>query len=129
MNKKIRLILYGFLIWFIPALVAILVWDMETNLPIMGMTWFNSTMAVVWSLNFALVAFFYFKAINKNYIKEGLIAGISWYIICVLLDLIILVGIFKTDMSTWYPGLLSYLNNFFIATGIGFILNKNIKKR
>jgi hypothetical protein len=123
-GSKIRIILYGLLIWFIPALAAMMAWDSNTNLPRIGYPWFDAMMAAVWSLNFIVVAFFYFKGVTGDYVKQGLIVGISWYVLCVLLDLVLLVGLFKTDINTWYPGILSYLNNFFVAAGIGYILNK-----
>ncbi len=126
MNKKIRFILYGLLIWFIPALTAMLLWDTSTNLPKMSMLWFNAIMATVWSFNFAIVIYFYFKKIDSNYIKEGLILGIFWYILCLSLDFVMFLS-FKIDFSTWYPGILTYSNNLVIPISIGFILSKGGK--
>ena len=119
-----RIIFYGFFLWFVPALFSVIVWDTSTNQPVMGMLWFNSIIAIVWSLNFALVAFFYFKGIYENYKKIGLFAGIVWYIICILLDFLVTVVIFNMDISVFLPGILSNINNLIITTLIGFILGK-----
>ncbi len=127
MNKKIRVILYGLLIWFVPALFAMLVWDVGNNAPKIGTLWFDSLIAVIWALNFVIVGFFYFKKIDSDYFKHGLMAGTSWYFIGIIMDYIMVVLISGANISAWYPGLLSYLNNFFMAAGIGFILNKKNK--
>ncbi len=129
MNQKIRVILYGFLIWFVPALFAMLVWDVENNVPKIGDLWFGSIIAALWAINFILVAYFYFRCIDSDYTKHGLIAGISWYVLCLLMDYIMVVLVSGTNISAWYPGFLSYLNNFFVIIGIGFILNKKIEKK
>ena len=129
MNKKIRVILYGLLIWFVPALFAMLVWDVENNVPKIGELWFGSSMAAIWALNFVIVSYFYFKGLDSDYYNNGIIAGISWYVLCIFMDYIMVVLVSGTDISAWYPGFLSYLNNFFMVIGIGFILNKKIKKK
>ncbi len=56
--------------------------------------------------------------------KNGLIAGAVWYVLCVVLDFVLLVGVSGGEVGTWAPGLLNYLNNLFMAGGIGFILDR-----
>ncbi|MFX1258139.1 MAG: hypothetical protein ACFFAN_09785 [Promethearchaeota archaeon] len=119
-----RVILFGFLVWFVPALVATLFWDVSTNKSIIEMIWFNSLMGFVWSLNFALFAFIYFNGIKKNYSEHGLIAGIIWYIMCVILDFIVVVLILNLGIIAFLPAVLVYINNFILATMIGYLLNK-----
>ncbi len=129
LNQIIRTILFGFLIWFIPALVATLLWDVTKNEPIIDILWFNAVLGAVWSLNFALFAFLYFKGLRDDYSKYGLIAGVNWYIMNFLLDFLVVVLILKLGISAFLPGILVYINNLVLAVMIGYLLNKKFQNK
>lgn len=126
LKQIIRIILFGFLIWFIPALVATLLWDVSANEPIIDIIWFNAIMGAVWSSNFALFAYLYFKNLNEDYSKYGLIAGIIWYIMNFLLDFLVVVIILNLGVNAFLPGAVVYMNNLVLAIMIGYLLNKKI---
>ena len=123
-NQLIRTILFGFLIWFIPALVATLLWDVSTNEPVIDIIWFNSVIGAVWSSNFAFFAYIYFNNLKEDYSKYGLIAGIIWYIMSFLLDFLVVVVVLNLGVNAFLPGVIVYINNLVLAIMIGYLLNR-----
>jgi hypothetical protein len=90
MNKHIRNILYGFLAWLIPFIVSIFFYSKEAGLTV-DVFLFKSIMIVIGSITAAFLLISYFKNINTNYIKEGIIVGIVWFVINIILDLLVLI--------------------------------------
>ena len=90
MNKHIRNILYGFSAWLIPFIASIFFHSKEGGLTI-DVFLFKSIMIVIGSISAAFLLIFYFKNINTNYIKEGIIVGIVWFVINIILDLLVLI--------------------------------------
>jgi len=77
-----------------------------------------------WAVGFAIAARAYFKGVKKDSVAMGWIAGITWYIELIVLDLIVLVGAFGMVLTDFYPILLTYLNVVVISVAIGCILKK-----
>jgi len=123
MNKYLKIILLGILIWAIPFLVSFTVWDVEAGAPTVSMSWFNAIMAFAWAVGFAIALTIYFKG-SKSPASDGWTAGILWYLALILLDLIVLVGLFKMAIPDWYPMLLTYLNTLVITVVVGKLLSK-----
>lgn len=90
MNKHIRNILYGFLAWLIPFIASIFFYSKEAGLTV-DVYFFKSIMIVIGSITAAFLLISYFKNINTNYIKEGIIVGIVWFVINIILDLLVLI--------------------------------------
>lgn len=124
MKQPIKRIIFGFFIWLILFIIAAALWDVETNLPKVNMMWYGAIMNAAWAISFSIGAFFYFKTIKENYLKEGVISGITWYIVAVVLEFVILAGLFKISLNDFYPSILAYFNTLFITMLIGFILDK-----
>ena len=125
MNKILRRILLGLVIWAIPFMVSLLVWDVASNGPRVGMYWFNALMAFFWSVGFAIAACTYFKDVSKkDAVSEGWITGATWYIELLIIDLIVLVGLFGMTMADFYPMFLTYLNAVAVSAAIGYIIRK-----
>ncbi|MFH1802439.1 MAG: hypothetical protein ABH864_03230 [archaeon] len=123
MNKTLKIILLGILIWIIPFLTAFLFWDLETNQPTVDMMVFNSIMAFVWAIGLAIALPIMFKK-SKNPVKDGWTAGISWYVILLALDIIFLVWLFGTPFSEWAYMFLTYLNTAILTIVVGYIAKK-----
>ncbi|MBT3297415.1 hypothetical protein HN385_00665 [archaeon] len=121
MNKYLKKILLGFIIWVIPFVTSFFVWDVAANEPTISIAWFNSLMVFTWSIGFAIAAFLYFKDIKVNKFSEGWKTGLIWYIELLLLDLLFLVGLFGMSLGDYYPMLLTYLNVIVISSAIGYI--------
>jgi uncharacterized membrane protein YpjA len=102
MNKNIRNILYGFLAWLIPFVTSIFFYTREGVLTI-DVFLFKTIMIVVGSTSAAFLLISYFKKIDTRYLKEGIIVGLTWFGINILLDLLVLIpmsGMSVTDYFT-----------------------------
>ena len=87
--KILKLIGYGFLVWLIPTIItsALIIFPNITYL-------FDIVSALSLIISAALFSYLYFKEVNINFIKEGIITGIVWLILSIVFDLImIIVGI------------------------------------
>jgi len=90
MNKYLKNILYGFLAWLIPFVASFFFYTREGELTI-NIFLFKSIMIVVGSFSAAFLLVSYFKKINAEYFKEGIIVGLTWFGINIILDLLILI--------------------------------------
>ncbi len=124
MNKYLKLLLLGLLIWGIPFLTSILVWDVQANAPAISPDWFYALMSFTGMIGFGLAAYAYFKDLKGNTINEGWTAGIIWYIEMIILDMIFLIGVFKMTMPEYYPMFLAYAGTLLLSVVIGWIKNK-----
>lgn len=94
--------MYGFLAWLIPFLASFFFYTKEGKLTI-DIFLFKSIMIVVGSVSAAILLVLYFKKINEAYLKEGIITGVVWFGLNILLDLLILIpmsGMFIKDYFT-----------------------------
>ena len=90
MNKTLRNILYGFLAWLIPFVSAFFFYSKEGGL-VIDIFLFKTIMIVVGAVVGAFLLVSYFKRIRVNYVMEGIIVGITWFIINIVLDILILI--------------------------------------
>jgi len=109
MNKIFRNILYGFLVWLIPFVISIFFYSREGTLSI-DIFVFKTIMIVVGSIVGAIFLVSYFKKISGDYLKEGIILGVVWFGINIVLDLIILVPMSK--IGIW---------DYFVQTGLRYL--------
>ena len=67
----------------------------------------------------------YFKLIDNNYIKNGIIVGLSWFAINILLDSVILIPIMKTTFVYYFMTIgIGYISITAISIAIGFSLER-----
>ncbi|MBW2965739.1 hypothetical protein KY342_01395 [Candidatus Woesearchaeota archaeon] len=121
MNKLLKKLLLGLIVWAVPFAASIFVWDMEANTAWIGMDWFSALMAFTGAVGFAIAAFLWFRDVKENSVKEGWMTGITWYVEMLVLDLIVLVGLFKMAMADYYSMILTYLNVIVLSAAIGYI--------
>ena len=110
MKKYIKIAFYGFLAWFIPFVASFFFYTREGKL-IIDIFLFKSIMIVVGSIVVMFLLISYFKKINIDYLKEGIIVGIIWFSINILLDLIILIPM--SGMS---------ITNYFMQIGLRYLV-------
>jgi len=108
-NKYIRNLLFGLLAWLIPFLASFLFYTKEGKLTI-DILFFKSIMLVVGSISAAFLLIFYFKKIDTGYFKEGIIVGVFWFVLNILLDLLVLVPM--SGMS---------VPNYLMQIGLGYL--------
>ena len=88
-SLKMALVL-GFISWLIPFVIAIIIYPIhELNRPL-----FESIMPVTISATLVTLMYFYFRKVEKNYLKEGLILGIIWFVINIAIEVVINAVIF-----------------------------------
>ncbi len=121
-----RALLYGFLVWLIPFLVAFLIFPLrESARPL-----FESIMPVTVAMATAVFGVLYFKNLAsnraqnhvRNYIKEGLVLGMLWWIISVLIDapLMLLGGPMQMTLGAYFADIgLTYMMIPAITVAIG----------
>lgn len=85
-----KVIGFGLLTWLIPFIVSFAFYSPE------GEVWldiflFKSIMIVLATLIGALFLVKYFKGVTAEYVKEGIIIGLLWLVLNLILDLVILV--------------------------------------
>ena len=90
MKKYLKNVLYGFMAWFIPFVASFFFYTKEGKLTI-DIFLFKSIMIVVGTISAAFLLVSYFKKINVDYLKEGIIVGLTWFGLNILLDLVVLV--------------------------------------
>jgi len=95
--KILKLIGYGFLVWLIPTIItsALIIFPNITYL-------FDIVSALSLIISAAVFSYLYFKEVNINFIKEGIITGITWLILSIVFDLImIIVGISTISLTSY----------------------------
>lgn len=127
MNKNLKIILYGVLVWLIPFAVSFVVFPLKTSMRPL----FESIMPLVLSIVVITLAYYYFKNLNSDFVKEGLIIGISWYIINITLDLFLFMPASPMQMNfaDYIMDIgLTYVMIPAITLGMGFMAhNKSAK--
>ena len=101
MNKHSRNLLYGFLAWLIPFVASIFFFTKDGGLSI-DIFFFKTIMIIVGSISGAILLISYFKKINIGYLKEGIYIGITWFVINILLDLLVLIPMTGMAISDYF---------------------------
>jgi hypothetical protein len=112
----------GFTSWLIPFVVAFLIYPIhESNRPL-----FESIMPVTISATLVALMYFYFRKVEKNYFKEGLILGIIWLVINIGIDLFLFsTGPMAIPLLDYMADIgVTYLMIPIITIGFGYIASK-----
>lgn len=75
---------YGFLVWVVPFLIAIMIFPLRAN----ERPLFESIMPVVLTIATVSLSILYFKKIETSFLKEGIMLGVLWLVISIALDLV-----------------------------------------
>ncbi len=126
MKKIPRIALFGSILWLICFAIGFIIWPLHESQFIL----FKTIMIVASCLTGIYLLSFYLKKIDNGFVKEGIIVGIIWFAINIILDLIVLVGYFKTPVAEYFIGIgLRYLNIPITSIGVGMILNNKTGDR
>ena len=85
MNRNLKIILFGFLIWLIPFAVSFFIYPLKA--PMYSL--FESIMSVIIAVAAVIFSYFYFKCMETNFVREGIVTGILWFIIAIIIDLLL----------------------------------------
>lgn len=115
-------LLYSFLLWLIPFIVAFFIFPLrESERPL-----FETIMAVTVTLAVVVLSILYFAKINSGYLREGVRIGILWFVISIVIDLLLFM---------WGPMKMSFLNYMYdigftyliyptVTVGFGYLLQR-----
>ncbi|MBA2869695.1 hypothetical protein [Methanococcus maripaludis] len=113
---------FGLLTWLIPFLLSFLFYSENEGL-LIDIFLFKSIMIVVSGLVGVSLLIMYFKDIKKDYLIEGIFVGVSWLIINLILDILILIPMSGMTYLTYFSQIgLRYLIIPTISISMGFLL-------
>ncbi|BDZ67317.1 hypothetical protein [Methanobacterium ferruginis] len=96
LNKIFKLIGLGFIIWLIPTLATLLVSYLEV------LNYYDIVSSVSIAVTVIALTYLYFRDINENYLKEGIICGVVWLVISIILDIVLIfLGINKVTLMQY----------------------------
>jgi len=128
MHSLKKSILFGFLVWLMPFIVAFLMYPIhESNRPL-----FESIMPVVITLSVVVFTYLYFKKVEKNIVAEGAKLGIIFLLISIVIDLIL----FMPD-SPMHMNLINYIADIgltylmipVITVGMAYAIDREKNKK
>lgn len=126
MTKKIitKNILLGFLTWLIPFAVSFLFYKPGGELVVPYAT-FKSTIMLVGIISGCSLLLCYFKFVDSDFFRHGVIVGLSWFAINIILDTVILIPIMKTTFVDYFLSIgLSYISIPTISISMALLLNR-----
>jgi len=129
MTKKLvaRNILLGFLSWLIPFVISFLFYKLGGELIVTYST-FKSIIMVVGTLSGCYLLLRYFKLVDSDFTRNGIIVGLSWWAINIILDGMILIPMMKTTFVEYFMSIgLSYFSIPIISIAIGYLLERKTK--
>ncbi|MEE9564749.1 MAG: hypothetical protein V3V63_03470 [Candidatus Hydrothermarchaeaceae archaeon] len=121
MNKTLKIALFGFLTWLIPFVVSFFFYSKEGQ-PLIDIFLFKSIMIVVGSLTGASLLVLYFRGLKKDYLKEGVIVGLAWFAINIIMDLAVLVPMSGMSIGSYFAQIgLRYIIIPIMSTAMGYV--------
>lgn len=100
MTKPYLLVGLGVLSWVIPFLVSVPLVS-RTGEPVIDVITFKTVMLLVGAIVGAVLFAYYVPQLDGNYLTATVTAGIVWFVINVVLDVIVLVVLFGTPLDEW----------------------------
>lgn len=129
MKKYLKNILYGFISWLIPFVASLFCYTREGTL-VIDERLFKSIMIVVGSISGACLLISYFKKIEGRYLREGIIVGLTWLGINILLDLLILVPMSRMPIADYFAQIgLRYLAIPAMSIAVGAALENKLRTK
>ncbi len=130
MTRKIifKNILLGFLSWLIPFVVSFFFYKPGGELVVPYAT-FKATIMAVGCISGSYLLFRYFKLVDADFIRHGVIVGLFWFAINILLDSVILIPIMKTTFQDYFMSIgIGYAGIPAISIAMGYLLEGKTKK-
>ena len=109
MNKNLKIVLFGFLIWLIPFAASFFIYPLKT--PMYSL--FESIMSVLIAVAAMIFSYFYFRDIKTNFVVEGIIVGIAWFIITIVIDLVMFLPASPMHMN---------FNDYMMTIGVKYLI-------
>ena len=78
--------------------------------------------ALFLGIGLALALFLIYRDKGQNYKRTAWEAGLAWYVIILLMDLFVLVGLLGLKLELWFPSIFSYFIVAIITIVVGHLL-------
>ena len=124
MKKGMKIALLGLMIWligFVVGGVGFVVFDIHEE-ALSDVLLIGAIKSLFLVIGWGLALFLVFRDKGQNYIHMAWKAGIAWYAIILLLDLIVLVGLLGLEFDTWLPSIFTYSMVAIITIVVGYLL-------
>ena len=124
MNKRVKIVLLGLMIWvitFIAGFFIFVIFDTEAGDPGVW-AWISGIKEFSIGIGLALALFLVYRDKGQNYKRTAWEAGIAWYVILLLMDLIVLIGLFGLELEFWFPLIFTYFAVAIIPIVVGYLL-------
>lgn len=118
-----KALLFGFLVWVIPFVVAMLIFPIRNS----DRPLFESIMPIVVTLCTVIFSILYFEKVYSKFLREGILLGVLWLVISLVIDLIMFMPDSPMHMSfiNYVKDIgLTYLMIPIITIGFGYMLEK-----
>jgi len=127
-KKIIKMVVAGAVIWGVQYAVFLLLYPGDK--PLIEMTLLNMLVMLAASLTTSLMLVLYFRSIEKNFLKEGILAGGAWLLINWLLDMVQLQSS-NIDPVTYFTQIgFQYLTIPVMGASVGYLLKiKAVEKK
>ena len=125
-NKNLAIVIYGFLSWLLPFVFSFFFFSKSGTLTI-DYDLFKSIMSVFGTGVGLYLLALYFKKFPKlkTPLREGLVVGLTWFVLNVVLDLLVLVKGFHMPLQTWVNGVgVRYLLIIVSSACVGWMFQK-----
>lgn len=127
MNKYLKMLLFGLIVWLIPFIVSFAFVDRNGNF-LIAETFFKSIMIVTGSFVGVVLAIRYFKDVETDYVKEGVLLGTIWLVVNLAIDLsMVYGGFFPMTVTQYFTDIgMRYLTMPIYTSGMGYILMQKL---
>jgi len=125
MNKYLKMILFGFLVWLVPFMVSFFIYPLKTA----GNPLFESIMPLTLTIIVVALAYLYLKNIETGFIKEGVMIGVVWFVINIAIDLVMFLPPSPMQMTLTNYMMdvgITYLMIPVITIGMGYLLDSKV---
>jgi hypothetical protein len=123
MKKYLKVALFGLLTWLIPFVVSVLIFPLRaTQYPL-----FESIMTIVVTACAVFFSILYFKTIRTGFLQEGVLIGVVWFAINIIIDLLLFMeGPMKMSFADYMMEIgLTYLIIPTVSLGFGYLLGQH----
>ncbi len=124
MNKDLKMILFGLILWAVPFFSGFPFVDASGNFIVDEIS-FKTIMILVGGFTGVALAVAYFKNIQTDYVKDGILLGVIWLAISLSFDLVMVgVGFFPMTVTEYFTDIgLRYLIMPIYTVGMGICVD------
>ena len=129
MNKKLitKNILLGVLSWVIPFVVSLLFVKPGGEFIVPYAT-FKSIIMVVGTMSGCYLFYRYFKYVENDFVKNGVIVGLSWFAINIILDTLVLIPMMNATFAEYFMSIgIGYFAIPTISLAMSFLLQRKAR--